>query len=259
MRSFWKGSLSFGLINIPVSLVPASREHELKFKMLHKKDLSEIRYAKICKAEDKEVPYDQIVKAVERNGRYVVMSDEDFKKAEVEKSQSIEIVTFCAKAEIDPLYFEKPYYLIPEKQSAKAYALLKQALSQAKRVAIAHYAIRNRNHVAAILEFEGALVLNQLRFLDEIVPVEDLELHDKAKTSPKEVQMALSLINQLAGTFDPEQFQDLYAKELKKKISQKTKTSKAKPAEKAQPSAKVYDMMALLKASLEKKKKPRAA
>jgi DNA end-binding protein Ku len=254
MRSFWKGTISFGLINIPVSLHSASREHELKFKLLHKKDLSEIRYARICKTEDKEVPYEQIVKAVEKNGRYVVMSEDDFKKAEVEKSSAIEIVSFCKEAEIDTIYFEKPYFLMPEKDGAKAYFLLHQALNQTKKVAVAHYTIRNRNHVAVIKGFGPALVLNQLRFYDEIVPVEELELDTKIKTSPKEVQMATMLIEQLEGKFDAEQFQDLYARELKKTISQKAKTAKAKPKEKAESTAKVYDMMALLKASLEKKK-----
>lgn len=254
MRAFWKGSISFGLINIPVSMHPASREHEIRFKLLHKKDLSEIRYARICKTEDKEVPYDQIVKAVEKNGRYVVMADEDFEKAKTEKSSTIDIVSFCKETDIESIYFEKPYYLLPEKEGAKAYFLLHQALTESKMVGVAQYSMRNRNYVAVIKGHGKALVLNQLRFFDEIVPVEELEISTKVKATPKEVQMAATLIDQLAGKFDAEEFQDQYAARLKKSIAQKSKASKAKPEQKEAQMAKVYDMMALLKQSLEKKK-----
>jgi DNA end-binding protein Ku len=144
--------------------------------------------------------------------------------------------------------------MMPEKQGAKAYFLLHQALSQSKKVAVAHYAIRNRNHVAVIKGFEGALVLNQLRFFDEIVPVAELELDAKVKATSKEVQMATTLIDQLTDKFNAKEFQDLYATQMKKTIAQKSKTARKMPAKKEEQMAKVYDMMSVLKASLEKKK-----
>lgn len=257
MRSFWKGTISFGLINIPVSLHTASREHELKFKLLHKKDLSEIRYARICKIEDKEVPYDQIVKGIERNGRYVVMEEEDFKKASTEKSGAIEIVQFCHEDEINSIYYEKPYFLRPEKQGEKAYFLLQQALEKSNHVAVACYSMRNHNYVAAIKSYGHVLVLNQLRFHSEIVSIDELEIDEKVKVSAKEIEMAKMLIAQLVGKFNPEQFHDAYVEGLQKTIQKKYKTAKAKPEEKKAELAKVYDIMELLKASLEKKAKAR--
>lgn len=254
MRSFWKGTISFGLINIPVSLYSASRDHELKFKLLHDKDLSEIRYARICKMEDKEVPYDQIVKGIEQNGKYVVMADEDFKKAKSEKSGSIDIVSFCDAAEIESIYFEKPYFLKPEKLGVKAYFLLQQALTKSNKVAIAVYTLRNQNHVAAIHPHEQALVLNQMRFHDQIVTLDELEIDAKVKVSAKEVEMAQVLIKQLEGEFKPEEFHNAYVESLHKTIKKKARTAKPKPAENEAEMAKVYDIMTLLKQSLDKKK-----
>jgi DNA end-binding protein Ku len=257
MRSFWKGSITFGLINIPVSLYTASKEHELKFTLLHRKDLSEIRYARICKAEDREVPYDQIVKGIEKGGRYVVMEEEDFKKARAEKSEAIEIVAFCESEDIESIYYEKPYFLKPEKQGIKAYFLLQQALEQTNKVAVVRYVLRNRVNVAAIKSFNHVLVLNQMRFHHQIVSVDELEIDTKIKVSAKEVEMATKLISQLSGKFEPEEFHDTYVEGLQKTISKKPKAGKVTPKEKVAKTAKIYDIMELLKASLdEKEKKP---
>lgn len=254
MRAFWKGTISFGLINIPVGLFVAARENEPRFKLLHKKDLSEIRYARICKAEEKEIPYDQIVKGVEKNGRYVVMDEKDFEKAQAEKSNAIEIVSFCSEAEIDSIYYERPYFLKPEEQGQKAYYLLREALSKTKKVAVAIYTMRKRNYVAVIKPHSDALVLNQLRFESEIVSPEDLEIEKGVKVSVKEMNMAKMLIEQSIDKFEPEQFHDAYVEGLQKTIKRKYKSAKAKPVEKQKEMAKVYDIMDLLKKSLDKKK-----
>lgn len=255
MRSLWSGSLSFGLINIPVRLYSASEERVLNFDMLHNKDLSPIRFARICKEDEKEVPYKDIVKGYEyQKGEYVVVTEEDFKKAAPEKSNTIEIVDFVSEDEIDTIYFEKPYYLEPDKNASKPYALLREALKKSHKVGVVKYVFRNKEHIGVIKPHDSVIVLNQLRYASEVRSEESLKLPKEGEINKKEIDMALKLIDQLTGKFKAESYKDTYTNELMKVIEQKIKgvpgkKGKIKKAE-AKPS-KVHDIMSLLKASLE--------
>jgi DNA end-binding protein Ku len=256
MRSLWKGSIVFGLVNIPVKMYTASHEREFKFVMLHKKDMSQIRYARICKTEEKEVPWADIVKGYEYEpGEYVVLDDEDFKKANLTKSKSIEIIDFVKESEIDTFYYSKPYFLEPEKNADRAYALLREALNKSKKVGIAKFVIHNREHIAALKTFENAIVLNELRYSDEIAIPEDLKIPEKVKVAPKELDIALKLIDHLTSKFKPEAYKDTYTDELRAIIKQKAKGKKVHPKGQEPKPSKVQDIMSLLKASLENEPK----
>lgn len=251
MRALWKGSISFGLVNIPVKMYVASHEKEFKFVMLHKKDLSQIRYARICKTEDKEVPWEDIVKGYEYEpGEYVVLNDEDFKKANLTKSKSIEIIDFVKEEEIDTVYYSKPYFLEPEKNADRAYVLLREALKKSKKVGIAKFVIHNREHVAVIKPYEEAIILNELRYSDELVQAKDLAIPEEGKASSKELDIALKLIDHLTTSFKPEKYKDSYTDEIKEIIEQKAKGRKIHPKGKEAKPSKVQDIMSLLKASL---------
>lgn len=256
MRSIWSGSLSFGLINIPVQLYSATQDHALSFDMLHKTDLSPIRYARICKEDGKEIPYKDIVKGYEfQKGEYVVVTDEDFKRVDVKKSSTIDIKGFVFEDEIDAIFFEKPYYLEPAKGADKAYALLRDALRKSKKVGLVTYVFRNREHLGVIKPFEDAIILNQLRFASEIRDLAGLKLPKEGLANKKEVEVALKLIDQLTTEFVPEDYQDTYIEELKGIIDQKVKgiTPRKRAPAKAK-SSKVHDIMSLLKASLDEEK-----
>jgi DNA end-binding protein Ku len=255
MRAIWSGSLSFGLVNIPVKLYSATGENKLELDMLHKKDLSPIRYARICRADGKEIAYEDIVKGYEyRPGDYVVLTDEDFKKANVEKTKAIEIQEFSKESEIDTIYFEKPYYLEPEKGAEKAYALLRESLKKSKKVGIAKFVLRNRERLAAIKPSGNVLVLEQMRFNQEIRDPKELNLPDSKKAGNKEIDIALALIEQLTEAFDPTVFKDTYTDELKKVIEAKAKGKPIKAKGKEPTPTEVSDLMAVLKKSLEKEK-----
>jgi len=253
MRYIWKGTISFGLINIPVALLSASRDHELKFTLLHTKDLSEIRYARICKEEEKEVPYTEITRGIQRGGKYKVLSPEDFKKAEGEKLKAININTFCDANEVDALYYEKPYFLKADKGAHKAYSLLHRALEETGKVAVAQYIFKNHTHIGVIRPYKHLLMLNQMRYHSQIINIDKLE-EEKIKLPAKEIDMAIKLVEQLSGHFNPAEFHDRYVEDLEKIISKKTKTAAIKGEEKLKKGAQIYDMMALLKASLEQEK-----
>ncbi len=256
MRYLWKGTISFGLINIPVGVYPASVEHELKFTLLHNKDLSEVRYARICKEEEKEIPYEEIVRGFKKSGHYKVISEEDLKKAEGEKSRVIDIVNFCDEGDVDTIYYSKPYFLKADKGAAKAYFLLEQALKKAKKLAIVRFTFKNHRHLGVIKVYENGLVLNQLRFHSQILSLEAPE--EKVRVSTAEVEVAQKLIAQLSGPFKPEHFHDSYVEDLKKTISKKESKKVITKTKKEEKTAKVYDIMALLKASLDEKKTSKA-
>lgn len=257
MRSIWKGSLSFGLVNIPIRMYVASHEKEISFVMLHKKDLSEIRYARICKTEDKEVPWNEIVKGFEyEKGDYVVMDESDFEKADVKKTKTVEIINFIKEDEIDSIYYVKPYFLEPDKNADKAYALLREALIKSKKVGLAKYVLRNREHLAVVKVYEDVLILNELRYFQELVQPKDLEIPPVEKTSPREVDMAMKLIDQLTVPFKPAAYKDTYTAEIKKIIKQKAKGRPIHPKTEKAPKTKIHDIMSLLQASLDTKKKP---
>ncbi|MCE2983396.1 MAG: Ku protein [Parachlamydia sp.] len=252
-RAIWTGSLSFGLINIPVRVYSATQEKALSFDMLHKKDLSPIRLARICKADGKEIPYEDIVKGYEyQKGDYIVLTDEDFKQASVKKTKTIDIQDFIEESEVDSVYFVKPYFLEPDKGADKAYALLREALKKSKKVGLAKFVLHNREHIAVIKPIGNVLVLNQLRYLEELRQPVDLNLPKKETANAKEISVALKLIDQLTAHFDPVQYHDTYVEDLKGIINDKLKGKKpAKVKGKTVKITGAKDIMTLLKESLE--------
>ncbi len=255
MRAIWTGSLSFGLINIPVRLYSASKERPLSFKLLEKDTLCPISYARVCKATGKEVKYDDIVKGYEyEKGDFVILLDDDFKKANARMTKTIDIVEFTDETEIDPKYYAKPYFIEPEKRSQKAYVLLRDSLRRSKKVAIAKMVLRNREHIAVIKPDGDALMVNQLRFQDELRDASELALPGKETYSKKEIDMALSLINQLTEHFNAADFKDEYADQLKRIIDQKKKGKKPTALGQEPEFTKMTDLMSALKRSLEREK-----
>ncbi len=252
MRSIWKGSISFGLVNIPVRLYSATDDHSISFDYLHKKDLSPVRYAKICKKEEIEIAYSDIVRGYEyRPGDFVVIGDEDLKKVNIARSKSIDILSFADQKDIDTIYFEKPYYLEPEKNAEKAYALLYEALRSSNKVGIAKFVLRTREHLSILKPDKNMLLLNQMRFAHEVRDTKELSLPDPKEVSEAEVKMALTLIEQLTKPFNPEDYKDTYTVELESMINDK---AKGKPihieGEEPEPT-KVKDLMDLLQKSIE--------
>ncbi|MBX4201996.1 Ku protein [Candidatus Saccharibacteria bacterium] len=255
MRAIWSGSIGFGLVNIPVKLFSASRAHEgLDLDMLHKEDNSPIRYARICREDGEEVPFDEIVKGYEyKDGDYVVLTKEDIKKADVKKTKTIDIKQFADEEEIDSRYYEKPYYLEPDKGAERAYALLRDALEKSGKVALAQYAMRARDNMGAIKPIGHALVLNQMRFPADLRNPSELKFPtEKAKAA--ELQMAIALIKQLDKPFIPEDWHDTYTEELEEIIEEKAKGHKTKQKGKEPKDTKVKDLMDTLKASLNETK-----
>lgn len=252
MRPIWSGTVSFGLVNIPVKLVSAVQSESLDFDMLSKKDMGKIRYARIDTKTDKEVPWNEVVKGFQyAKGKYVIVDDEDFQKASPEKSKSIDIVQFVKQEEIDPLFYEKPYYIIPAKGGEKSYRLLVKALEESGVVGIAEFMLRNREHVCAVKAHENILLLNQLRYQEEIKEIPEVTEPKKEKITDKEIGLAVKLIEQLTEKFNPAAFKDTYTSELKKIIKAKAAGKQIRIAEepKKTPGA-VKDLMEILKQSL---------
>lgn len=252
MRPIWSGSISFGLVNIPVRLFSGSVTHEgLDLHMLHKEDMGRIRYARICRKDGKEIPYDEIVRGYEyQEGDYIVLNAEDFKKADVRHAESIEIRQFVDEREIDSRYFEKPYYLEPGKGAARAYALLRDALAESGKVGLAKYALRARDNMAAVKPYGQSLILNQLRFPADLREPSGLNFPDKNKEAKEEMDMALALIKQQTKPFIPEDWHDTYTEAIEGIIEEKAK-GKVPTAKGEQPvTTRVTDLMETLKASL---------
>ena len=260
MRSIWSGTISFGLVNIPIKLQSAiQQESALNFDMLSKKDMAPIRYARIDTKTGKEVPWKEIVKGFEyTKGKYVVVEDKDFEKARPEKSKSIDIIQFVKEEEIDTILFEKPYYIIPDKGAGKSYRLLIKALEETGSVGIAEFMLRNRMHVCAIKAYNDILLLNQMRYQEEIKEIPDVDVKND-RVSPKEVQLAIKLVQQLTEKFDPAAFKDTYIDELKKIIKAKGAGKQIRVVtEPKKTTATVKDLMSVLKQSLETKSKKTA-
>ena len=254
MRSIWSGSISFGLVNIPVKLGSAvESSSDISFDMLSKKDMAPIRYARIDTETGKEVAWKDIVKGYEyAKGKYVVVTEEDFAKASPEKSKSIDIIQFVKEEEIDPIYYEKPYYITPGKGAEKSYHLLLKALEESGTVGLAEFMLRNRMHMCAIKPHNGVLLINQLRYDEEIREAPEVPAAKSEKISPKEVQLAVKLIDQLTEKFDPKAFKDTYVAELKKVIKAKAAGKQIRIVdEPKKPTGAVKDLMEVLKASLE--------
>ncbi|HSD63543.1 MAG TPA: Ku protein [Ignavibacteriaceae bacterium] len=259
MRAIWSGLISFGLVNIPVKLYSGSESHSLELDMLRKDDLCPVKYARVCRSDGKEIPYEDIVKGYEyQEGDYVVLEKEDFEKANIIKKNAIDIQSFVNETEVDSIFYEKPYYLEPDKGGDKPYALLREALKKSKKVGVANFVMRNREHFAVLKPYGNLLLLNQLRYHDEIRETKSLNLPESKVVNNDELKMALSLINQTTSKFRPEKYKDTYIEDLKKIIEAKAKGKKPVTKGKAPKPSKVDDMMKLLKKSLEKNKKSAA-
>jgi DNA end-binding protein Ku len=254
MRALWKGSIGFGLVNIPVSLYSATEESNLAFVSLDKKTKSRIRYKKVSETTGKEISQSDIVKAYPTGGQFVIVEEEDFDKALPEKKEHIDIVQFVNEKEIDAVYYEKPYYLEPQRGGERAYALLRDALKKEGKAAIGLFVFHKREWVCLLKPQEKVIVLNRLRFLEEIRDTVGLALPD---TNPKgeELKMASMLIGQLTKPFKPDQFKDEYSEKLLKVIEAKAKGKGGsfKPM-KVVHNTTTEDLMQKLKASLKTKK-----
>jgi DNA end-binding protein Ku len=249
MRSIWTGAIGFGLVNIPIKMYSAVQESELDLDMLDKKDHSNIKFKRVNEHTGKEVAWENIVKGYKLEDRYVVLTDDDFAKASPEKTKIIEINEFVKETEIDGIYYETPYYLEPEKQGAKAYALLRDALHKTGKVGFGSFVMRNKEGLVLIKPMEHILVLNRIRWAQEIRPADELTV-PAGSPKPAEMKMAIELINQLSGPFDIAKYKDTYTDELMKLIKAKAKGKKP-----AAPALRVVhsrgkDLMSQLKASL---------
>jgi DNA end-binding protein Ku len=254
MAAIWKGSLTFGLVNIPVELKTAVRADHISFRLLHKKDLSPVKYERVCQAEGESVPWNEIVKGYEyEKGKFVVLTDEDFKTAALEQSKTIDILDFVKEDEIDPRYFETPYYLVPAKGGEKPYALLREAIRQTGSVGIGKIIIRQTQHLAAVKVVGDALVLEIMRFANELVDAKEFSFPSREAIRPQELQMAEQLVVNLAEPFDPTRYTDEYRANLMKIIKAKMKGKKVKleEPEGEAPDSDVLDLMSRLRASLE--------
>jgi DNA end-binding protein Ku len=254
-RAIWKGSISFGLVNIPIALYPATRREEFKFRLLRKSDLSPVSYKRVAEKDGKEVSWDQIVKGYEyEKGKYVVLKDEDFERVDLEATQTVDIQDFVDQEEIDPIFFYKPYYLEPQKGGDKAYALLRDALKDSNKVGIAKVVIKTRQYLAGVKPEDGVLVLELMHFADELADPGKLHVPKKTEVGKREMNMAKSLIDSMSSKWNPEKYRDDYREALMEVIEEKVETGgkeiEEKP-KKARKPTKVIDLVSVLQKSLE--------
>ena len=260
MRAIWKGNISFALVSIPISLFSATRKSELSFHYLHKKDMSPVSYKRFCDTENSEVPWEEITRGYEyEKDQYVEITDEDLDKADIELTKTIQIQEFVQENEIDPVYFDKPYYLEPQKGGERAYALMRDALAQSKKVGIAKVVLKSREHLAAVKSVGNMLTLQTMRFSHEIVDAGSLNLPAKAEISKKEMDLANTLIDSMSDKFDPSRYKDDYYDKVLGIIQMKVAgVTPEVPAPKGPGPAKVVDLMEILKQSLNETKKAKA-
>jgi DNA end-binding protein Ku len=255
MRAIWSGTISFGLVSVPVKMYSATESKELRFHFLHKDDLQPIGYDKVRKDTGKKVDPDEIVRGFEiEKGRYVPIEDEDLDRLDIELTHSIDICDFVDLDEIDPIYFRKAYYLLPEDGAEKPYRLLVRALDETGKVGIAKVVIRNKQHLAALRAHDGVLVLETMYYPDEVRKPE--KVNGSARVQKAEVDMAKSLVENLSATFKPEKYDDTYRKELLALIRAKAKGKKL-PEPQEEEEAEVVDLMAALRESVKETKKGR--
>jgi DNA end-binding protein Ku len=253
MRAIWKGSISFSLINIPIALYPATRREELKFRLLRSSDLSPVNYKRVAEVDGKEVPWDQIVKGYEyEKGKFVVLKEDDFKRADIEATQSVDIMDFVELEEIDPIFFDKPYYLEPEKRGEKAYALLREALAKTGKVGIAKVVIKTRQHLAALKPEKNLLVLELMHFAEEIIDTAELKIPANPQLGAKELNMATDLIEKMSDEWEPGKYVDDYREALLEVIHEKVESGgREAPARGAPKKAtNVVDLVSVLQESL---------
>jgi DNA end-binding protein Ku len=252
MRPTWKGSISFGLVYIPVAVYPATREEKISFRQLRSSDLSPIRYKKVAEADSKEVPADQIVKGFEyERGHYVVMKDEDFEKVRIESTHSIDITDFVDLEQVDPKFFYKPYFLEPQKGGEKAYAVLHKALTGTGKIGIAKVVISNREHLAAVKPDGLFLILELMHFASEILSTEVLKNGSATAVTDKELKMAQALIDSMAVSWEPEKYRDEYRTALMEIIEQKAQNREIAAKAPTPPApTNVVDLVKVLQDSL---------
>lgn len=261
MKAIWNGAIGFGLVNIPVKIYSATETTKLDLDMLDKSDFSNIKFKRVNENTGKEVKWENIVKGYLMDDRYIVLDDEDYEAASPEKTKILSIDQFVKETEVDSVYFETPYYLEPQKNGENAYRLLLKALEKTAMVGIGTFVLRDSEAIGMIRPYnDEILVLNRLRFDQEIRDYKDLKIPVRKAPKPAELKMAVSLIEQLSQEFDPEMYKDTYSDELMKIIKQKAKGKNVK-AQKAQPAkeGKVIDLMAQLKASLNSSKSKSAS
>jgi len=255
MRAIWKGNISFGLVNIPIAVYPATRREDLKFRLLRASDLSPVNYKRVAERDGKEVPWEQIVKGYEYGkGKFVVLSEKDFQRVDLEATQTVDIQDFVDVEEIDPMYFYKPYYLEPQKGGDKAYVLLRETLEKTGKVGIAKVIIKTRQYLAGVKPLKHALVLELMHFAEELADGEKLNVPKKsADPGKREMEMATALIESMSSEWSPTKYKDDYRDALLEVIEEKVESGgkeidgKPKPKK---PSSKVIDLVAVLQESL---------
>jgi DNA end-binding protein Ku len=268
-RSLWKGAISFGMVNVPVELHAAEtsgakRSGELDLTMLDRRDLAPVGFKRVNKSTGDEVPWAEVVKGYEvEDGKYVVLDEEDFRRANPEASRTVDIVAFVEMKDVAPQYYETPYYLAPSRRGEKAYALLREALKKAGKAGIATVVIRTRQYLAALFPRDDILVLNTLRYADALKQPASLEIAH-AKVTAKELDMALRLVQDMSEAWRPEKFHDTYREDILKRVEQKIKAGETEDLpepEKAtqRKGGEVIDLMSLLKKSVSKHEKPKRA
>ena len=255
MRAIWKGSISFGLVNIPIAVYPATKKEELRFRLLRQKDLSPVNYKRVAEKDGKEVPWDEIVKGYEyEKGKYVVLKDEDFQRVDLEATQTVDIQDFVEVDEIDPIFFYKPYYLEPQKGGDKAYVLLRDALESSKKVGIAKVVIKTRQYLAGVKPEDDVLILELMHFAEELADPARLRVPKKLEPGKREMEMAKALIDSMSAKWNPEKYHDDYREALMEVIEEKVeaggKEIEEKPKAKPKPT-KVIDLVSVLQQSLE--------
>lgn len=263
-RALWKGAISFGLVHVPVSLYPASRREGISFDMIDKRDFSPVGYKRYNKRTGEEISMENIVKGYEyEKGEYVVITDEDFKQANVKATQTVEIVAFVEAASVAPYYYDTPYYLEPGKRGEKGYTLLREVLRRTGRIGIANVVIRSRQHLAALIPVDRMLVMNTLRFANEIRPMAELNLPDAGTGGLRENELAMAerLVDDMSEPWKPEQYKDTYSEDLMTRIEQRvaagethTITRETGEGDEPKRGAEVIDLVSLLRRSLEKGK-----
>jgi DNA end-binding protein Ku len=261
-KAIWTGSISFGLVNIPIQLHRAVRESRPRFRLLHAKDKSPVRFERVCEREGRAVSWGDVVKGYEyEKGRFVVLTPEDLKAAALEKTRTLDILNFVTGHEIDDRFFETPYYVVPGKGGERAYAVLREALRQSGKTGVGKIMLREIQHLAALEAIDGALVLTMMRFPDELADLSEFRLPSATEQRPKEIQMAKALIEQLSDKWSPEEYKDEYqanlARVIRAKLRGKTPRLKEEPPDPRQ--GKVVDLMERLQQSLAGRRSGRKA
>ncbi len=259
MRAMWKGAVSFGLVNVPVKLYSATEDHDISFRQVHREDGGQIRYKRVCSIDGEEVSYDDIAKGYQtEDGQMVVITDEDLKSLPSQASKEIAVEKFVPTEQIDPLLLDRPYYLEPEKGAGKAYALLRDSLEAADRMALVTVSIRTRMNMAVLRVRDGVIVLQTMLWPDEIRSAEFANLSDVPSATERELSMANLLIESLAGDYDPEEFEDDYAQAVESLVQAKLEGGEVKAAPVAKDgSGEVVDLLEALQRSVDKAKASR--